>query len=271
VTPDWSLAGRAYDALAGRYDALPRENRINAYMRRASLAALTGTFRSGMRVLEIGCGTGDEALALAERGVDVIGIDASEGMVLRAREKAEETGASKRVSFFRMDAREVGELAADLRGRLDGAFASFSLAYEPDLRPVAAGLHELLAADAPLLASVPSRVCFVELLAACAVLRPSLPGRRLRPWHDHKVGDAAVPIRTFTPETLAAAFAPEFALVGIDGLAALVPPAYTNRAYARLDGLADGIEAIDARIRTRFPFRYVGDHFLARFRHAPRE
>jgi ubiquinone/menaquinone biosynthesis C-methylase UbiE len=42
----------------------------------------------GERVLDVGCGTGNYTLALAEAGFDAVGIDYAPGMLKRAREKA---------------------------------------------------------------------------------------------------------------------------------------------------------------------------------------
>src|SRR3954454_18662379 len=43
--------------------------------------------RVGGRILDAGCGVGRDALAFAERGYDVVAIDASEEMVRLARER----------------------------------------------------------------------------------------------------------------------------------------------------------------------------------------
>lgn len=50
--------------------------------------AWSGAF-SG-RVLDIGCGTGENALFLAARGLDVVGLDASQTAIAKARAKAAE-------------------------------------------------------------------------------------------------------------------------------------------------------------------------------------
>src|SRR5207244_9106566 len=42
---------------------------------------------AGLDVVDVGCGTGRHALRLAARGANVTGIDFSEGMLARAREK----------------------------------------------------------------------------------------------------------------------------------------------------------------------------------------
>ncbi len=44
------------------------------------------------RVLDVACGTGQHAIALAQRGYEVLGVDASAGMIERARGNAEAAG-----------------------------------------------------------------------------------------------------------------------------------------------------------------------------------
>lgn len=267
--PEWSLAAAAYDAIASRYDRVPEENRINRHMRRLSLARLLATFRPSFRVLELGCGTGEEALALAAQEVRIVGVDPSEKMVGLARRKARARGLEDRVTFLRAAACDLPRVVAQIDPPFDGAYASFSLAYEPNLAPVAAALHALLRPRSVFLASVPSRVCLVEFLLALGSARPSYAGRRLRSWHGHKVGDAIVPLRTYTPRTLARVMAPHFVLRRTEALPSVVPPPYMNRWYGRLDGFADALERFDTVVRTRFPFRLVGDHFLAELQRTP--
>src|SRR6476661_243548 len=48
--------------------------------------------RAGSRVLDVGCGPGRHSLALARRGVDVVGVDHSEEFVALARQAAEAEG-----------------------------------------------------------------------------------------------------------------------------------------------------------------------------------
>ena len=60
------------------------------------------------RVIDIGCGTGDLALWLAEHGCTVTGVDFLEKPLEWARQKAAERGLS--VNFLQMDAVAVGEI-----------------------------------------------------------------------------------------------------------------------------------------------------------------
>jgi SAM-dependent methyltransferase len=58
--------------------------------------------RPGMRVLDVGCGPGRHALALAARGLEVVGVDISERFVALAR-----AAAPANASFQRLDARHL--------------------------------------------------------------------------------------------------------------------------------------------------------------------
>jgi len=45
-------------------------------------------------VIDVGCGTGENALYLASRGIEVVGVDAAPTAVSRAQEKARQRGSS---------------------------------------------------------------------------------------------------------------------------------------------------------------------------------
>ena len=59
----------------------------------------------GMKVLDIGCGTGRHCIELTQRGYSVIGIDLSASQLQKAKEKAELKNLH--IDFFRYDARKL--------------------------------------------------------------------------------------------------------------------------------------------------------------------
>jgi ubiquinone/menaquinone biosynthesis C-methylase UbiE len=65
--------------------------------------------RTGMRVLEIGCGTGTLTLMMAKRGAIVTGIDASPWMLAEAEKKVKDASLEEHVSLKYMDAALIGD------------------------------------------------------------------------------------------------------------------------------------------------------------------
>ena len=57
--------------------------------------------KKGMKVLDIGCGTGNFSIKLAKRGCKVSGIDTSDKMLILAREKAEKENIP--ISYYNMN------------------------------------------------------------------------------------------------------------------------------------------------------------------------
>jgi SAM-dependent methyltransferase len=78
--------GDLFDALATDYDQLRRDVGWNPWPHVA--AALGDGPLGGLRVLDLGCATGEVALALSQRGARVLGVDASPQMLALARARA---------------------------------------------------------------------------------------------------------------------------------------------------------------------------------------
>ena len=105
-----------------------------AIVRLADTGLITG------RVLDVGCGTGDNALFLAERGFSVTGVDSAPSALTAARAKARVRGLS--VSFVLVDALELARLAERFETAIDsGLLHVFS---DEDRQRFIAGLHAVL-------------------------------------------------------------------------------------------------------------------------------
>lgn len=61
----------------------------------------------GVRILEVGCGTGTSTVALAEQGATVVGIDVHAGSLRAAQERARIAGIAGRVSFQEANAADL--------------------------------------------------------------------------------------------------------------------------------------------------------------------
>jgi SAM-dependent methyltransferase len=72
------------------------------------------------RILDLGCGTGNHALRLAARGYEVVGVDRSADMLVRAGQKAREQ--ARTIRFHHADIRD-----ADVGETFDAALMMFAV------------------------------------------------------------------------------------------------------------------------------------------------
>jgi len=80
---------------------------------------------SGQRVLDLGCGAGDQALLFAESGFQVVGIDIAEPLIQYATAQAQ--GVANRPTFVAADMLTIGyDNEFDLCMLLSGTFGFFS-------------------------------------------------------------------------------------------------------------------------------------------------
>src|SRR3954471_18314696 len=78
---------RAFDGVAPTYDRINRGNPTLCEMRRRTLAEVTRNVLPGSRILDLGCGPGEDGEALARAGYAVTAVDWSAAMVEEARRR----------------------------------------------------------------------------------------------------------------------------------------------------------------------------------------
>ena len=109
----------AYNEFAYFYDELNSEADYDALYRYVTDELAAHGIRDGI-LADLGCGTGDLTLMLAQAGYDVIGIDRSEEMLSVLREKADELDMTGCILLLRQDL-----LSLDLYGTIRAAVSTF--------------------------------------------------------------------------------------------------------------------------------------------------
>jgi ubiquinone/menaquinone biosynthesis C-methylase UbiE len=186
-------------------------------------ARLDSLFPPGARVLELACGTGEDARHLAERGVHVLATDQSEKMLAVAEGKC----AGLPVEFVWLD---VGnwELVNSNLGRFDGAFSNFGgLNSITNYQLLVSNLQSLLKPGGQLLFVIMGRHCAWEI--AWHLLHGD-PATAFRRWRRGgvlaRVGKATMNVYYPSTAELRRAFAPHFRLTRVRPLGNFLPPSY---------------------------------------------
>ena len=263
----------AFDKVAPHYDALygPQSNLLMSWMRRESLSLLKATFPPKSRLLEIGCGTGEEALQLARAGHHVLATDISPIMAALTAGKALSASLDDRIMCLSIPGGYLDALKPD--PAYDGAYASFgSLNCEPDLDRLVGALADLLRSGGAFVCSVMARWCPIEIAWYLSQGYPKQAFRRIRrglintslPGVDGPMVNLKV--RYFSVGEIKRIFLPAFDLEHVRALPLLLPPPYLDSAYRKHRTTFDYLEAWELRLRDRWPWRGFGDHFMVVFR-----
>lgn len=104
----------------------------------------------GRRIIDLGCGVGTNAIALAGQGAKVIGVEPSPAHLTVARERADE--AEVRVEWRDSDLADLAFLRSD---SVDAAYSAMALAAIEDLPRVFRQVHRVLKPESPFVFSLP--------------------------------------------------------------------------------------------------------------------
>lgn len=256
---------RGFDRLAAGYDHAYPRSRALALMRASARAAWRDAARPGERWLEVGCGTGRDAVALAGDGVHIVAADIAPAMLARLRARLRGAALAGRVTPVRMGTMDLGRLGSRRAGQFDGAALLFGpLNYDPAPERIPPALWRLLRPGGRVVVAVRNRWCPWEI-ATSLLIHPSarLAFRRLTPGGaDTDLAGVRVRMRVFSARDLARLFAPWFTVRAWRGLCVALPPymiADFPRRLPRLERVLAAVEPVVSRLPV---LRGLGDHVL---------
>lgn len=231
----------AYDTIAGEYD---RQLAGDTWMREVLWQRYRAAFHPGEHVLDVGCGTGTDAIFLARHGIRVTGIDLSPAMLAQAERKVTSHGLAPAVRLLSMDLAALDHLPA---GEFDGIISSFaSLNTSPSLSQFAADAARLLRPNGRMILHLLSGGSLWERVSLIRHGRWSA-ARELEHRREHTFPVGGRPIQHYLPradDVYTRYFARDFQLCRARGLGITRPPRSIRHvpegaliALARLDGL----------------------------------
>src|SRR5579859_4699941 len=171
----------AFDSFAAGYDSGFAHTECGRFLRDAVWRRLP----EAKRALDLGCGTGEDALFLARRGAEVTAADASPAMLDVAWRKAMAAGIGDRVETRLFDL----NAPTALEGRYDLVLSNFgAINCALDLAPLAAVRRRAVPSpSSPWAASAPGKPCGMgcaagarRSAAGAGRVRPTSAARRFR-------------------------------------------------------------------------------------------
>ena len=261
-TPPLPAAVRAFDKTAPRFDERFGAWASVAAQRDAVRRQLTRIFPTGSRLLELGGGTGEDAVDLLERGYRVTLTDGSPRMVELAAAKLRAAGfADAPVEHLVFE----DVLAFERRSPripFDGVYSNFAaLNCVRDLGVLAAPLARLVRPGGSCALVMFGRWCPGETIVELLRGRPSAAFRRFHSGGvPARLGGERFEVWYPSSRAVARALAPYFTLRAVRGIGILVPPSSAEPWISRFPRLVSAMAGTDRVLSA--PLAPLGDHVL---------
>ena len=272
------MSAAAFDGMAVDYDRDFTHSLVGAAQRRIVWQVLDDCLSRQVRpcrVLELNCGTGEDALHMARAGHRVLATDVSGEMLRVAGDKLQRSGLGHAVQTRRLDLQALasGQVRAqDLGGPFDLVFSNFGglNCLSPEaLQALAAPLAACLAPQGQVIAVVMPRLCLWESAWALLHLQPRRAARR---WRGGPVpaqlsaGQPPLPVWYHGVADMQRAFGGHFRPERVRPVGLAVPPSYLEPLARGAPRWLASMERLDSRWLTAAWSAGLADHALIQWR-----
>ena len=252
TTDPFSLYAGVYDR---EFSMHPQVQRLRGRIYREALA----TWQAGAMVLDLGCGTGEDALYLRRHGIEVTAADPSAGMIKELRTKIAAENVPMR--FIQLNAEQLGELPEN---SFEGIFSNFgALNCSGNLPSIFDECERILQDDGILM------ICLLNphaLWETAAFIARGHFRAAFRRWHKRSVkvpiGERSVPVWYYSTSHVLRIARAKFEVRKITGLNIFSPPPSSFRFHEKHPHLVRLLEAADQRIQSLPLVSRLGDHVL---------
>jgi SAM-dependent methyltransferase len=223
---------------------------------------LDATFPLGSRLIDLGCGTGLDAIRMARLGHHITATDWSPKMVQRTADRAEREHLTDRVHAIAVGAHQLSNLPGE--GAYDGAYSNLGpLNCVPDLADVSRQCARLVKPGGALVFTVIGRICPWEVAHYLRQGRwARVRVRFARKFVPVSMNNHTIWTRYYGPREFHRTFSPQFTLERFRGLCVFAPPPYLIWVRERYPRWHERLWRLDRRVAGWPVVRATGDHFL---------
>jgi len=216
-------------------------------------------------ILELNCGTGEDAARFAERGHRVLATDISPKMVEVAKTKSEQKGFANLVASQTLDITALNPTLLNER-KFDWVFSNFgglNCLNEQDLRNFAAHLPQILKTNGRFIAVIMPDACLWERFYFL------FKGNKEEAYRRFKKSGIPVPVEGkmvhtwyYSPTDFRNFFEEEFKFKEQKPIGLFVPPSYLEFYFGKRKGLLKGLSLFEGTFGGIGGLSKFADHFL---------
>ena len=255
-----------FDHIAQDYDKVFTHSRIGKIQRSLVYQYLEQELpdKESLKILELNCGTGEDAIWLAEKGHQVVATDISPEMVSVARHKAMVKGLGNQIQLKQLSLEQVGMGA--VRQKFDWVFSNFGGINCIDDLKLEKLMHELaniLHPGGRLIMVIMSRMCLWEsaYYLSKGRLKKAFQRRRREPVLVNLEGEL-METWYYSPTDIIKTALPNFQVKGIRPIGFWTPPSYLETFFSKRPKWLARLGNRDLKGWNQPLFAGLSDHFL---------
>ncbi|MEZ4774618.1 MAG: class I SAM-dependent methyltransferase [Bacteroidia bacterium] len=255
-----------FDTIAAEYDHSFTHSAVGLIQRLQVYAYLESVLpeKQTLRILELNCGTGEDALWLARKGHLVTATDISAEMISIARHKSVVHGMGKKIQCKQLSLEQVAEGA--VHTRFDWVFSNFGGLNCIDPNKLSALIEEtatLMNPGGRFIAVIMPKTCIWESAYFLSKLQITHAfRRRSKEAVQVKLESEIVDTWYHTPRDVVKLLQPLFDVQALMPVGFAVPPSYMNPFFSKRPRLLRRLAAWDKKLAERPGLSPFADHYL---------
>lgn len=215
----------------------------------------------GNEILEINCGTGEDAIHLGSKGCHVLATDSSTQMLEIAKSKALHNNASN-VIFQQLNLTNIDCLPSKKFDLVFSNFGGLNCIDPESIVKLAGDVSKVLKNNGRFIAVIMPRFCLWEFCYFMLKFNGSKATRRLRKNSAARLGNELLPVWYYTSGMIKKTFASRFQVRKCQPVGLAIPPSYLNSAFERRGGALSKLVTVERKLSNVGWLSNVSDHYL---------
>ncbi|MCU0332917.1 MAG: class I SAM-dependent methyltransferase [Ignavibacteriaceae bacterium] len=256
---------QAFDTVAQSYDASFTHSVIGTAQRNVVWSYLERALSSNdeLNILELNCGTGEDALWFGRKGHRLLATDISDEMLTITRMKIENAGLASHVETLKIDINKIEQL--EVKEKFDLIFSNFggmNCISAIEMRQIPSALSRLLNANGRLIMIIMPRYCLWETSYFLIKLNFKKAFRRYSNGTIAKLNELEFRTYYYTPNQMKKIFAKYFDVVNINPVGFFIPPSYLEKFFAPKVKTFNFLRKMENFFSNQSILAGFSDHFL---------
>ena len=260
------MTAAAFDEAAAAYDSDFAGTTAGMWLRESVWLRLAPFVKPGMRALDLGCGTGEDAIWLARKGCHVTAADGAPAMLRQVAAKASRLNLDRRIRTIGLDLNAPAEFGPAFGEPFDVVVSNFgAINCVNDLGVLGRKLATWVKPGGVLALVFMGRVCAWET----AYYLARLDRRAWRRWSGRaqaSVGSQTVDVSYWSKAEVLHALGASFTPLAVCGVGAVLPPSYLFHWIERHPRLFRALARCDRATSHVWPLSRIADHMLITLR-----